>query len=252
MFDLIKPIYNKDGIVLYHGDSMEILSFFHLNQVYYREVDLLLTDPPFGIDYSSLRGKKSIKNDDFESTKNLADNFLKDVRFLFRPGASYYLFTGNHGPGPRIWETILEGDNTNKHYSTGIRPIQSLVWDKCNFGTGHFFRYQWERILFGCFGERPRTWNGNSDHADVLRYPRVAGTKITHPNEKPIPLINDLIRFSSNKGDLILEPFGGSGVVAAACLHLGRRCVSIELDDQHIETQIKRLENTNNHQVALF
>lgn len=249
----VRPIYSCDGIDIYHGDSMEVLDFININFPYGdNPVDLLLTDPPYGIDYSSLRGKESIKNDALVETEKLASKFLRQVRWNLKPGASYYIFTGTFGPGARLWEALMERDQLKRNVTTRFRPIQALVWNKQHFGTGHYFRYQWERILFGCYGKKPKTWNGGSDCPDVLGYPRLSGGSMVHPTEKPIELIKDLIRFSTNEGDLVLEPFGGSGVVAIACRQLKRRCVSIELDEKHIETQIKRLESHKEKQVALF
>ena len=250
-----EPVYAKHGVEVWHGDSLEILEFLSWKQKpleHYNSVDLLLTDPPYGIDYHSLRGKESIKTDALEETNELAKKFFDTTRGLLKAGSTYYIFTGTLGPGPRLWETLIEDDKSNRSYSTRFRAIQNLVWDKQHFGTGAFFRYQWERILFGCYGEKPTTWNGEHNNADVLRYPRIVGSGMVHPTEKPAELIRHLIRLSTNRGDMVLEPFGGSGVVVDCCRELQRRCVSIEIDEGHIATQIERLENPKSKQVSMF
>lgn len=246
------PVYSKHGIDIYHGNCVEILDELAWQYKFENIVDLWLTDPPYGIDYESLRGKEKIKSDSFSDSLKLAVDTVKNVRTFLKNGATYYIWQGTHGKGSRIWENILERDQRTSNRSTRFRPIQTVMWDKLHFGTGAYFRYQHEKALFGCFGKKPKTWNGNHDIPDVLRYKRIVG-KLQHPTEKPIELIRDLIRWSSNPGDLVLDTFGGSGVVAAACRSLSRNCISIELDSNHIQTTIKRLEeNTKESQVNLF
>lgn len=243
------PIYSKHGIDIYHGDSVEILRELPWMPGYENIVDLWLTDPPYGIDYQSLRGKESIKNDAYEETKELAEGIVRHVRTFLKDGASYYVFSGTHGPGARIWEVLLERASRRSDRRVNWRPIQTVVWDKRHFGTGAYFRYQHERAFYGCYGKKPKTWNGGGNVPDVLRCTRIIG-ELRHPTEKPIELIKDLIRYSSNEGDLVLDTFGGSGVVAAACKALNRRCMSIELDEKHIKTTIDRLENNEKEKQA--
>ena len=243
------PVWSKHDIEIYHGDCTQVMDFLNDEG---RKFDLLLTDPPYGIDYESLRGKEKIQSDALKETQELAGKFVRQMRYLLEPGATFYLFTGTLGPGPRLWETLFEKDQSQKYRKIRFRTIQTLVWDKSHFGTGHFYRYQWERILFGCFGKKPNTWNAGADKPDVLRYPRLAGTAMRHPTEKPEELIRDLILNSTNVGDSVLEPFGGSGVVADVCRKNQRKCVSIEIDEVHIKTQIERLDEDGNSQVSMF
>ena len=62
-----------------------------------------------------------------------------------------------------------------------------------------------------------------------------------HPTPKPLPLMRQLVMLFTNKGDLVLDPFGGSGTTARACKDLGRRCLMIEADPAHCATAARRL-----------
>lgn len=91
-----------------------------------------------------------------------------------------------------------------------------------------------------------QTFNPQMGITDVWRDIDFYKEARIHPTQKPIPLIKRLINASSNEGDLVLDPFGGSGSTAISCLTLNRKYISIELDEKYYEESIKRLQAVEN------
>src|SRR5690625_5680060 len=90
---------------------------------------------------------------------------------------------------------------------------------------------QYEVILFAQKGRRIlNEVDGKKRHPDVLEFDRIPSTRLRHSHEKPEDLIEFLIRKSSNEGEIILDPFAGSGTTAAVAKRLGRSFITIELD----------------------
>ena len=76
---------------------------------------------------------------------------------------------------------------------------------------------------------------------NVICHPRPTKSKL-HPTQKPVGLLRKIIPNSTKVGDVVYDPFLGSGSTAVACEHLGRKCIGIELDETYVEISIKRLE----------
>lgn len=79
-------------------------------------------------------------------------------------------------------------------------------------------------------------------HSDLWRYPRVSPEKLVHQNQKPVELLERAILSMSDVGDVVLDPFMGSGSTGVACLNTGRNFVGIELDEGYYRIARERLE----------
>lgn len=174
-------------------------------------VDLIVTDPPYHFE----RGTAYFR-DWFEE---LADHewpaIFRDLHRVLRPDSHCYVF-GDRRVQP-LFDTAAR--------EAGFRVHPPLVWDKCSIGLGGgAWRSQYELISFYEKGRRP----GNSrNRSDVLRYPRVMRG---YPTEKPVDLLVELIVQSSRPGELLLDPFCGSGNTGAAAPQLGRRALVCDLN----------------------
>lgn len=102
-----------------------------------------------------------------------------------------------------------------------------IVWKKHNFGLGWAFRHQYELILVL---EKGKPKYNLTNFSDVQTCSHINHNKENHPHEKPVDLIKKMIEHSSRKGDLILDPFCGSGAVCVACEKVERKWIGIELD----------------------
>jgi DNA modification methylase len=114
-----------------------------------------------------------------------------------------------------------------------------LVWDKGNVTPNRYYMNACEFILM-CKKGKSRTIN-NPGTASILRYKNPVGKK-SHSTEKPTDLMQVLIENSTSPGDIVLDPFMGTGSTGVACANTGRRFIGMELDKQYFDIAVKRIE----------
>ena len=121
--------------------------------------------------------------------------------------------------------------------SASWRVNHCLVWDKGHFGMGAYWRNQHENIVFASKGKPAEML----DHGrgSVLTVPGVPSLNRQHPTEKPIALIHTIIE--AVPGDLILDPFMGSGTTLRAAKDLGRKAIGIEIEERYCEIAAQRM-----------
>jgi DNA modification methylase len=222
----VKPYYEDGSVTLYHGDCREALLTIRAESV-----DLVLTDPPYGISYNSGRSAHGPIAGDDGSLDVLEALSLALTRL--RPMRHFYVF------GPFDLSQLTTGTTTG------------LIWDKCKHGGGDL-TLPWgtshESLTFGVWA-RFASQKGTGATAarmrrgSVLRYPTVnngRGAKV-HPTEKPVPLLRELIESSSRFGETVLDPFAGAGSTLIAAALEGRRAIGIELEERYCEVIAKRL-----------
>jgi site-specific DNA-methyltransferase (adenine-specific) len=117
----------------------------------------------------------------------------------------------------------------------GFKFWKAIIWDKVAPGMGYHYRGRHEWILF--FEKGKRKLNSNSI-ADVLPYRRVANG---YPTEKPVDLIEQLIINSSERGDLVIDPFTGSGATGEAALRIGRHFYGCDIKQEAVDLATERL-----------
>jgi DNA modification methylase len=212
----IIPI-NTEQIIIY-GNSIDVLPTLEI-----KSYDLLLTDPPYGMDFKSgWNDKDKIKNDKIEDTIILFENVLKNAVPLLKDDAHFYLFG-------------------NIDYLAQIKPIiekylnlkNILIWDRKVIGMGDLktYGFSYDIIYFG-YNKFFKELNGTRDK-DILSFNRVDPSKNIHPTEKPIELLEYLIKKSSNENDKILEPFAGGGSTLLACKNTNRKATGIEIEEKY-------------------
>lgn len=200
-----------------------------------QEADMLLTDPPYNVDYE---GKTvdalKIENDNMTSTEFY--NFLLDsFRNMFevtKCGSSVYVFHAD-----------TEGLNfRNAFNAVGFKLAQCLVWVKNTFVMGRQ-DYQWrhEPILYGWKEGAGHYFINDRKQSTVLEFDKPT-RNAEHPTMKPIDLLVYLIKNSSKENDLILDLFGGSGSTLIAAEQVKRRCYTMELDPKYCDVIVKRWE----------
>lgn len=233
--------------------SKQLLGSLELNRVYQRDcieglkmipdnsIDLVVADPPYGIDFhsnyrknSELKTTKGISNDGLDNNDFIAE-VLKEIDRVMKPNTHIYWFTR--------WDRIMLQQPLLEKY---FNVKNSLVWMKNNWSMGDLkgaYAGQYESILFAQKGRRfLNEVNGRSRHADILQYDRVSPNKLRHSHEKPEDLISFLIEKSSNKGEIVLDPFCGSGTTAVCAKALDRNFITFELEREFIEISNQRLE----------
>jgi len=205
--------------IKYYNNSMAILSD---NQEYLglmgsNSIDLILTDPPYK-DYQSNRPVVNPKQKKILSCNFDLPFFVKESFRLLKPSCHFYCFC-DHKTFPIIRYEI------EKYFNY----INCIVWVKNNHGSGDLagdYAPQHEFIIYASKGKRkplnpPRIPN-------VLYANKVNNMKFGHGTVKPVELLKKFIQQSSNKGDLVLDPYAGTFSTAVACIELERDFIVIE------------------------
>lgn len=217
---MIEEYINK----VIHGDCLEVMK-----QIPDKCVDLVLTDPPYGMDYqSSWRTDKydKIAND---VTLEWIKPFFVECFRVMKDNTHIYAFCNDYA--------ISEFRNAMEE--VGFTPKRTLVWVKNNHTSGDLegdYGNKTEFLLYAQKGRREL--NGQRD-TNVLNFSRVA-TEM-HPTQKPTEICSFLINKSSNENEIILDPFGGSCTTAVACKQLGRKYICIEKEEKYVAICHERL-----------
>lgn len=198
-----------------------------------QQADLVLTDPPYNVDYEGgTKDKLKIKNDKLQDDKFL--QFLTDAFALMnthsKKGAPIYVFHADS-----------EGYNFRTAFKqAGYLLRQCLVWVKNSLVLGRQdYQWQHEPILYGWKDGASHAWYGDRKQTTLIRFDK-PHRSADHPTMKPIGLCGYFIANSSKEGDIVLDPFGGSGTTLIACEQTGRSCYTIELDDKYTDIIVKR------------
>ena len=215
------PILKKEtNQNIIHGNCLNVLPTLSKNSF-----DLLLTDPPYGMDFKSgWNNKSKIKNDKIQDTILLFDEALKQTVDLLKEDAHFYIF-GNINFLELI-KPIIE-----KHLN--LKNI--LIWDRGVIGMGDLKSYgnSFDIIYFG-YNKKYKDLNGNRDR-DILNFNRVTPSKNIHPTEKPIDILEYLIKKSTMENNKILDPFAGGGSTLLASKNTNRKCTGIELEEEYFD-----------------
>lgn len=232
----VKPgeLWRMGDHLLFCGDSTDPSSIDLLTEG--GRAALLLTDPPYNVDYEGkTKDALKIQNDkmgDGEFRAFLRDAFISADSGMLR-GASFYIFHADS-----------EGYNfRGACRDAGWTVRQCLVWVKQSLVLGRQ-DYQWkhEPCLYGWKDGAAHQWNSDRSQTTVLEFDRPTVSRL-HPTMKPIALFAYVMQNSTRCGDLVLDPFAGSGTTVMAAEQLGRRALAIELDPHYCDVILSRWED---------
>lgn len=209
-----------------------------------QDADMLLTDPPYNVDYV---GKTSealkIKND------NMSDN--KFYEFLKKVFENMYSVT-KEGASIYVFHADTEGLNFRKAFKdAGYKLAECLIWKKDCFVMGRQdYQWQHEPILYGWKEGAAHHFINDRTQSTILEFDRPRQSSL-HPTMKPIDLVARLLKNSSKENDKILDLFGGSGSTIIAAEQLNRNCYTMELDPKYCDVIVKRWESLTNKEAIL-
>lgn len=215
-----------------------------MNDLEDESVDLVVTDPPYGIDFTS----NSRVSSELNTTKGILNDGRDNIAFLERVAVLLYkkMKHDTHLYWFTRWDKLPE--QIPMLQSCGFNVKNTIIWIKNNWSMGDLkgaYAGQYECIIFCHKGKRDlNTVHGKTRHSDTLNYDRVASGGLLHSHEKPVPLIDFLIKKSSSEGDLVLDPFMGSGTTAVACHESGRNFTGFELSEVNFKVAQKRISET--------
>lgn len=209
------------------------------------QADLLLTDPPYNVDYTGKQKSKMkidnyhLENDEFYKFLSSAFSNAKQV---MKAGAAYY-----------VWYASSQAINFNKALNdNGLKVREELIWKKNQIVMGRQdYQWQHEPCLYGWNEDGSHAWYSDRKQSTILSFDKPQRSDL-HPTMKPIPLFDYQIKNSSKAGDIVLDLFGGSGTSIMACEQDGRTCYTMEFDPKYVDVIIKRWEEFTGKKAKLI
>lgn len=245
------------------GDSLKIIKTFEDNSI-----DLIFADPPYFLSNDGIscsNGKMvSVNKGDWDkyNGKKEMDEFntliLKEFKRIIKPTGSIWVSGTYHNIfslgsimqelelkilNNIIWEKNNPAPNLSCRMFT--HSTESILWARKNEKAKHFYNY-----------ELMKEENNGKQMKDVWRFPTTPKSEKKfgkHPTQKPLSLLRRIVKASSKEGDIILDPFMGSGTTGVAAIEKNRRFIGIELEEEYFLIAKKRIEETStNIQQTLF
>lgn len=237
MYKIEKLKTNKYTVV--NGDCMD-----YLKQIPDNSIDLILTDPPYNIaQYSTgnidLPGRTALNNDlaawDLPPIEPAA--LLEDFKRIIKPDGNIFVFTSYNLIGK--WHEAFDSE---------FDTFQFFVWHKTNPAPKIFkngFLNSCEMIA--CMWNKGHKWNFSTQNEMhnffespiCMRPERLSDPK--HPAQKPVKLLEHIIKIASNEGDVIFDPFMGVGSTGVAALKNNRKFIGIEIEQDYFAAAERRL-----------
>ena len=242
------------SIELYHGDCLEYMKSIPDNSI-----DLILTDPPYNISQCGkaldrskhvspiMRRDKAISLDFGAWDRMDRDDFLLFTRSWFEKACKKLKNGGT------IISFFSEEDISLFHWMSeqnNLRTRTIFVWHKTNPSPSVRkvnYLSSTEFAYMGSKGDKSWTFNFGyqNDMHNFFETPNSSVYGETeHPTEKPLSLMEHFVKIHTNKDDIILDPFMGSGTTGVAAVKNGRNFIGIEKDDEYFKIASKRIENT--------
>lgn len=197
-------------------------------------VDLVVTDPPYLMNYRSNRRVSSDKfrhiANDVDSHDLIADYFAECHRILKDDTAIYAFCSWHHID---FFKTEFE-----RHFK--LKNI--IVWNKNNHGSGDLKGAYAPKHEFVLYGHKGRSLFREKRIPDVIDCAKIPSAKLTHPTEKPTDLLDLFIRNSSDVGDVVFDGFAGTGSTLISAARNNRKFVGFELDEEYTGIARERLE----------
>ena len=195
-----------------------------------RKANLVVTDPPYNVNYEAQAGK--IKNDNMggEAFFTFLLVAFQHTHAHMASDASVYIFHAD-----------TEGLNFRKAFSdAGFYLSGTCIWKKQSLVLGRSpYQWQHEPVLFGWKKKGKHLWYTGRKESTIWEFDKPR-KNTDHPTMKPVALLAYPIMNSSMSNTLVLDPFGGSGSTLVACEQTERSCFTIELDEKYCDVIIKR------------
>lgn len=254
--------YNKDEHIIYNGDAIQVLE----SKIEDKSIDLIFVDPPYNIG-KDFNGRKDKWNTDQEyldwcfqwidlCLKKLKDNgsFYVMTSTQFIPYFDLYLRDKISILSRIIWSYDSSGVQAKNFFGSMYEPILFCVKDckKYTFNSDEILveaKTGAKRKLIDYRKKPPQPYNTEKVPGNVWDFPRVRYRMAeyeNHPTQKPIALLERIIKASSNEGDIVLDPFSGTFTTSFVAKSLNRKSIGIEIDEDFTKIGIRRvLEKTS-------
>jgi len=225
---------------LYLGDCLEILPTLDKSLGRYISFDHVITDPPYETEAHTPMRRTRESN---RTGKNVSLDF-DSITGLIRKEVCNRLFRMTGGWMLSFCQVEATGKWQEAFNNSGAKYKRSMVWVKPDASpqfNGQSPAQGYECIAAAWLGDGVSLWNGGGKRG-VYTFNCTHGRHGSHPTEKPTALMNALINDFTNSGQIILDPFMGSGTTGVACANLGRKFIGIEIDYKYFDIACERIE----------
>ncbi len=249
--------YQKDGHIIYNGDSIEVLK----SKIEDNSIDLIFADPPYNIgkDFNGRKDKWETDKAYLEWCYRWIDLCLRKLKdkgsfyvmtsTQFIPYFDIYLREKTNILSRIVWYYDSSGVQAKNLFGSMYEPILFCVKDKKNYTfnsedilveakTGA------KRKLIDYRKNPPQAYNTKKVPGNVWEFPRVRYRMPeyeNHPTQKPISLLERIIKASSNEGDIVLDPFSGTFTTSYVARNSNRKSIGIEIDEDFTKIGIRRV-----------
>ena len=260
----VAPYFKQDNFVLYHGDAILLL-----NQLPADSIDMIFADPPYNLSnggFTVHAGRMvSVNKGDWDESKGFNDDYnfhyqwmeackriLKPHGTLWVSGTYHSIYQcghalqslGYHILNDISWFKPNASPNLSGRFFTASH--ETLIWARKDKKSKHIFNYKlmkeghWPEDRLKKPGLQMRSvW--------AMGTPKPAEKKHgKHPTQKPLDLMKRVVLSSTNKGDVILDPFAGSSTTGLAAVLNNRRFVGIDMEKQYLDLSVKRYKDLGN------
>lgn len=256
----MQKVYEKEDITLFQGDCVDIL-----NKATPESIDMIFADPPYMLSNGGITchaGKVvSVNKGKWDKSKGIDEDFefhqnwINACKRVLKPNGTIWVSGTYHSIyacgfalqkadfkilNDICWFKPNASPNMSCRYFTASH--ETLLWAKLDNGTKHTFNYEimkngdWSEDFIKKPEKQMRSvWAIGTPKS----YEKGFGK---HPTQKPLELLRRIILASTNKGDLILDPFTGSSTTGIMALELGRKFIGIDLEKEYLDLSIKRFE----------
>lgn len=226
--------------IIYNADCLQVM-----RDIPNESIDLVCTDPPYrvtsrgGMESSSMSGywtkKKSCSGKIFDHNDIDIEEYLPEFYRILKPNAHCYIMCNNYNL-PHFFEVIGKSD---------FHFVKLLVWDKQSKICGRYYMGQVELIFMLRKGKDKPV--NNCSQSDLLSFSNFNREKDKdgnnlHDSMKPVPLMQVMIENSTQEGELVLDPFAGSGSTLLACIRSKRHYIGCEIDENYYNIILRRIE----------
>jgi len=258
MFLLLDMVnyYQKKGFKLYNGDSIDVLRNIKKNSV-----DLIFADPPYNLSNGGITCKAgkmvSVNKGDWDKSNGIKKDYqftyewIKLCKELLKPNGTIWISGTMHNiyqVGYALQSLGFHIINEISWFKPNAPPNlacrsfahshETLIWAKKNKKSKHTFNYskmkKWDDKITPSGKQMRSIWN-------ISLTPPSEKKKGKHPTQKPIELLKRIIESSSMEGDLILDPFNGSGTTGVVAKMLKRKYIGIDKDKNFLNLTIQRI-----------
>jgi len=231
---------------LYLGDSYQIIK-----NIATSSVDLILTDPPYNVaKYSTgnikLAGRKEINNDiaEWDLAEFNPHDWIEEFKRILKPTGNIFAFCGQNQFGK--WHETFDPE---------FDTFTFMIWHKTNPTPRvrrNSFLNSCEIIV--CIWNKRHKWNFTTQKEmhNFIEAPICMGSERVknphHPTQKPLRVLEHIIRIATDEGDTVFDPFMGVGSTGVAAVKLKRKFVGIEIDPAYFHAAHERIKKVEEEQ----